>query len=135
MKNLFGTVPGAVYGWPKNVLHAHGIDNSILDLTATIRPHLTVVDAITAMEGDGPIMGRPRALGFVAMGTDCVAVDATCARVIGLDPDRIEYLSVASHFLGVTDSARIDHRGESPRRYMTRFDIIPSLEHLRLGEA
>ena len=25
MKNLFGTVPGAVYGWPKNILHAHGI--------------------------------------------------------------------------------------------------------------
>ena len=35
MKNFFGTVPGAVYGWPKNVLHMHGIDNSILDLNAT----------------------------------------------------------------------------------------------------
>ena len=40
MKNLFGVVPGAVYGWPKNVLHAHGIDNSILDLAAT-DPHRT----------------------------------------------------------------------------------------------
>ena len=38
MKNLFGTVPGAVYGWPKNILHAHGIPNSIVDLVATIRP-------------------------------------------------------------------------------------------------
>ena len=38
MKNFFGTVPGAVYGWPKNILHVHGIDASILDLNATIQP-------------------------------------------------------------------------------------------------
>ena len=38
MKNLFGLVPGAVYGWPKNLLHYGGIDASILDLNATIRP-------------------------------------------------------------------------------------------------
>jgi uncharacterized protein (DUF362 family) len=133
MKNLFGTVPGAVYGWPKNPLHVHGIPNSILDLTATIRPHLAIVDAVTAMEGDGPIMGRPRALGFVAMGSDPVAVDATCARIIGLDPDKIDYLKPAAKFLGVTDASRIEHRGEAPTRYATRFDVVPALQHLRLN--
>ncbi len=35
MKNLFGVVPGAVYGWPKNILHWRGIDNSIVDLVST----------------------------------------------------------------------------------------------------
>jgi uncharacterized protein (DUF362 family) len=133
MKNLFGTVPGAVYGWPKNPLHVYGIPNSILDLTATIRPHLAIVDAVTAMEGDGPIMGRPRALGFVAMGSDPVAVDATCARIIGLDPDKIDYLKSAARFLGITDASRIEHRGETPSRYATRFDVVPALESLRLG--
>jgi uncharacterized protein (DUF362 family) len=133
MKNLFGTVPGAVYGWPKNPLHMNGIANSILDLTATIGPHLAIVDAVTAMEGDGPIMGRPRPLGFVAMGSDPVAVDATCARVIGLDPGKIEYLKPAAQFLGVIDSSRIEHRGELPDRYATRFDVVPALEHLRLS--
>src|SRR4029434_10039461 len=133
MKNLFGTVPGAVYGWPKNPLHMNGIANSILDLTATIGPHLAIVDAVTAMEGDGPIMGRPRPLGFVAMGSDPVAVDATCARVIGLDPDKIEYLQPAAEFLGVVDASRIEHRGESSHRYCTRFDVVPALEHLRLS--
>ena len=43
----------------------------------------------------------------------------------------IDYLRAASRFLGVTDSARIDHRGESPARYATRFDVVPALEHLR----
>ena len=133
MKNLFGTVPGAVYGWPKNPLHVHGIANSILDLTATIRPHFAIVDGVIAMEGDGPIMGRPRSLGFVAMGSDPVAVDATCARVIGLDPYKIEYLQPAAEFLGVVDASRIEHRGESPDRYVTRFDVVPALEHLRLS--
>ena len=86
MKNLFGVVPGAVYGWPKNFLHFHGIQNAIVDLAATIRPSLVIVDAVVAMEGDGPIMGKPRATGFLAVGRDPVAVDATCARAIGLDP-------------------------------------------------
>jgi uncharacterized protein (DUF362 family) len=114
MKNLFGTVPGAVYGWPKNLLHFRGIDQSIIDLAATIRPQLTIVDGILAMEGDGPIMGRPRPLGFVAMGTDLVSVDVTCARIIGLDPEKVPYLSVAAEFLGNAEPGRIEQRGEKP---------------------
>ncbi len=64
LKNFFGVVPGAVYGWPKNILHFHGIEQSILDIVATVRPSFTIVDAIVAMEGDGPIMGQPRQMGF-----------------------------------------------------------------------
>jgi uncharacterized protein (DUF362 family) len=131
MKNLFGTVPGAVYGWPKNILHTHGIPNSIVDLVATIRPQLAVVDAVTAMEGDGPIMGSPRPLGFIGMSRDLVALDATCARIIGLDPGKIDYLIKATDFLGISEESRIIHRGESPSRYRTRFDVVPALQHLR----
>src|SRR4029079_2366592 len=46
MKNFFGVLPGVIYGWPKNILHFHGIDNSILDLNATVRPHFSIVDAV-----------------------------------------------------------------------------------------
>jgi uncharacterized protein (DUF362 family) len=133
MKNFFGVVPGAVYGWPKNLLHAKGIPNSIVDLNATIRPHFTIVDGVTAMEGDGPIMGRPRALGMLAMGTDLVAVDATCARVIGLDPWKIPYLRMASSFLGNVDSRRIVPIGESPSRFATEFEVVEHLRSIRLA--
>jgi uncharacterized protein (DUF362 family) len=122
-----------VYGWPKNILHMRGIDNAIVDLTATIRPQLAIVDAITCMEGDGPIMGTPRSLGFLAMGTDPVAVDATCARVIGLVPERLEYLDNAGGFLGHVDEARITQRGEPISRYATQFEVVPLLAHLRRG--
>jgi len=131
MKNLFGVVPGAVYGWPKNLLHVHGIDASILDLAATVRPGLTIVDAIVGMEGDGPIMGQPRPVGFIAMGTDLPAVDATCARVIGIDPEKLVYLNAAGHYLGNIDARRIDQRGENPSRYRADFALIDSMKSLR----
>lgn len=132
MKNFFGAVPGAVYGWPKNILHVRGIDNSILDLNATIRPHLSIVDAVTAMEGDGPIMGRARHAGFIAMGRDLVAVDATCARVIGLDPARMPYLAEAGRFLGNLDNGRIQQRGEAISRFATTFDVVDEFKKIRL---
>jgi uncharacterized protein (DUF362 family) len=133
MKNLFGVVPGAVYGWPKNFLHWKGIQNAIVDLAATVRPGLSIVDGIVGMEGDGPIMGKPRPAGFVAMGTDPVAVDATCARAIGLDPLQIPYIKEAAAFLGHADEDHIRHRGESPERYRFRFEVLPAFEKLRLG--
>jgi uncharacterized protein (DUF362 family) len=131
MKNLFGVVPGAVYGWPKNLLHFKGIEHSIVDLTATIRPNLSIVDGIVAMEGDGPIMGRPRPMGFLAMGSDLPAVDATCARIIGLDPAKVPYLSIASGFLGNVDDAHVEQRGERPARYRTQFDVIETIQKMR----
>jgi uncharacterized protein (DUF362 family) len=132
MKNLFGLVPGAVYGWPKNVLHACGIENSILDLNSTIRTDLTITDAIVGMEGDGPIMGHPKALGFIAMGTDPVAVDATCARAVGLDPARVPYLAAASAFLGHMDVKDIEQRGERLERYRTEFALPARFQSARL---
>ena len=132
MKNFFGVVPGAVYGWPKNLLHYRGIHNSIVDLVATVKPALAIVDAVDAMEGDGPIMGTRRRTGFLAVGTDVVAVDATCARVMGLDPAKMPYISMASRFLGNSDIRRIDQRGERVGRYQTQFELLEHLHPLRI---
>ena len=54
MKNMFGVVPGAKYGWPKNVLHWKGIHRSILDICATVPIHFVIADGVIAMEGNGP---------------------------------------------------------------------------------
>ena len=132
MKNFFGVVPGAVYGWPKNILHLRGIHHSILDLAATIRPHFAIVDAITAMEGDGPIMGRPKQTGFLGMGADLVAVDATCSRIMNLDPRRIPYLQEADTFLGNIDEAHIAYRAEPLARFATTFDVLETFKSIRL---
>jgi uncharacterized protein (DUF362 family) len=112
MKNLFGVLPGVCYGWPKNVLHFAGIHQSILDITAAVRPHLSIVDGIVGMEGDGPIMGTPRHCGRLIFGTNLPAVDATSARLMGIDPWRIPYLAVASGVLGPIAESHIMQRGE-----------------------
>src|SRR3984885_9589503 len=80
LKKMFGIVPGACYGWPKNVLHWAGIDHSILDINAASRPDFAIVDGIVGMEGNGPIQGTPKRCGVLVFGDDPVAVDATCCR-------------------------------------------------------
>jgi uncharacterized protein (DUF362 family) len=77
-------------------------------------------------------MGRPRAGGFIGMGPDVVAVDATCARVIGLDPGKIPHLCEAGRFLGNIDVKRIQHRGEALSKYETMFDIVEHFKIIRL---
>jgi uncharacterized protein (DUF362 family) len=133
MKNLFGVVPGVRYGWPKNVLHQRGIAESILDLTATVRPHLALVDGIIGMEGDGPIMGTPRALGAIVAGANLPAVDATTARLMEVDPSRIAYLREASGVLGPIAAEHIAQRGERPERLAKRFEPLdhPAFPRLR----
>ena len=69
LKNLFGTLPGICYGWPKNELHWRGIDNSIVDIALTRTPDLAIVDGIVGMEGDGPLNGTPKHTGVIVMGT------------------------------------------------------------------
>src|SRR5690242_5826485 len=95
MKNLFGTVPSGIYGWPKNVLHWAGIDESIADLHAAFPRQFAIVDGIIGMEGNGPIQGTAKAAGVLVTGPDPVAVDATCCRIMGIDPARVGYLQLA----------------------------------------
>ena len=94
LKNLFGTLPGICYGWPKNELHWRGIDNSIVDVALTRTPELAIVDGIVGMEGDGPLNGTPKHTGVLVMGCDLVAVDATCCRLMQLDPEKVGYLAM-----------------------------------------
>ena len=130
MKNFFGVMPGIVYGWPKNVLHYAGIENSILDINATVKPHLAIVDGIVGMEGDGPIMGTPKELGCIVMGTNLPAVDATCVRLMGLQPSGIKYLSGASGKLGPIHEQNISQRGETINSLKQRFHML-DFPHLR----
>jgi len=132
-KNLFGLVPGSVYGWPKNPLHWAGIDNCIADLWDAVQPDFAIVDGIVGMDGDGPIMGDPVQAGLVVMGDQCPAVDATAARLMGLDPHRIRHLWLASWSGGTLSEGRIDVIGDPVRAH--DFRLLPQWEGLRLESA
>src|SRR5215469_8848686 len=122
LKNMFGVIPGSIYGWPKNVLHWAGIDRSVLDINASLAmPRFAIVDGVVGMEGNGPIQGRPRFVGALVMGDDFVAVDATATRLMGVDPDSVAYLAEAGRFLGNLSPRAIDHVGEPLERFAQRF--------------
>jgi uncharacterized protein (DUF362 family) len=108
MKNLFGVVPGRKYGWPKNLLHIKGIPRSIIDLVHLVNPTFAVVDAIVAMEGDGPINGTAIDTGFLVLGCDVAAVDATCIRAMSMDPNEFAYVILAGKVVGNIDEEMID---------------------------
>jgi uncharacterized protein (DUF362 family) len=131
LKNCFGCVPGRVYGWPKNVLHWAGIEASIVDVSAAVRPSLAIVDGITGMEGDGPIMGTPIDAGRLVFSTDPVAADATAARLMGVDPAKVAYLVEAGRFLGQGDLERIHQVGEDVEGDAVPFRLVEAFQHLR----
>ncbi|MBK7929880.1 MAG: DUF362 domain-containing protein [Bryobacterales bacterium] len=130
LKNSFGILPGSVYGWPKNVLHWQGIDNSIVELAVSVPIHFVIADGIEAMEGNGPLHGPMRRLGCLVFSDDPVAADATCCRLMGIDPGRVRHLQMASR-LGNLDVANIEQRGESVDRVMQQFELLTEFVHLR----
>jgi uncharacterized protein (DUF362 family) len=136
MKNLFGVMPGIYYGWPKNALHQAGIVNSILDINATLKPHFAIVDGVVGMEGDGPIMGDPKKVGVLVMGRNLAAVDATCCRIMGIDPYKVSYLERADNWLGPLSEGAIEQHGEtiaSVRNNFNLIETIPAHHNLRLA--
>jgi len=130
MKNMFGIVPGACYGWPKNVLHWAGIDRAILDINAAARPDFAIVDGIIGMEGNGPTQGQSKASGVLVFGNDPVAVDATCCRVMGLRPERVNYLAQAGTMLGHLQADKIQQVGEQIESVWQPFQVLPAFHQL-----
>lgn len=127
LKNLFGVVPGSVYGWPKNVLHWQGIDNSIVELAATVPIHYVIADGIVAMEGNGPLHGPARNLGCLVFADDPVAADATCCRLMRIDPARVKQLELAAP-LGNLDAKDCEFRGDNPKVLSQDFWLLPSFD-------
>ena len=129
LKNLFGCIPGNVYGWPKNVLHWKGINSSIAELAATIPVHYVVADGIVAMEGNGPLHGLSRPLCCLVFADDSIAADVTCCRLMGIEPSRIHHLQLAAAF-GNTTPDRIPQLGEPAGSLKQDFVLMPEFRHI-----
>lgn len=87
VKNQFGCVVGLRKGeWHARMPDVDRFCQMLVDLNRCIAPRLFVCDAVVAMEGNGPRSGTPRAVGAIVASADPVALDATLARIAGLDP-------------------------------------------------
>jgi uncharacterized protein (DUF362 family) len=133
LKNMFGVVPGSVYGWPKNALHWAGIHRSILDINSSLPiPQFAIVDGIVGMEGNGPLQGQAKQSGVLILGDDMVAVDATAARLMKIEPRKIEYLEIADRFLGNISHERIELVGEQLERFQQDYRVIENFQELKV---
>ena len=116
VKNMFGVVVGG----RKTQWHLRVGDKPrqfarmIVDLHYLVRPALSILDGITAMEGNGPGSGDPVDLGLLLAGSDASAVDTVACRIVGLDPSHLFTLAEAKKAgIGVTSPADIRVLGES----------------------
>jgi uncharacterized protein (DUF362 family) len=83
------------------------------------------------MEGNGPILGTPKSAGVIVAGDHPPSVDATCSRIMGIDPSRLEYLQLVGKRTG-WHLADIRQTGETIRSVYNPFTLIPEHRSLRI---
>ncbi|MHC4631842.1 MAG: DUF362 domain-containing protein [Planctomycetota bacterium] len=95
MKNMFGIAPGRFYAgsWNKSKLHSPSADKSVVDVCLYKKPDLSVVDASVALN--------------ILAGFDPVALDALGSKLLGHNPKRLEYLTLANGLLGSMENIEI----------------------------
>lgn len=115
IKNFYGVIPTGL----RTALHGEHPQPAefakvLVDIFSLVRPALTVMDGVVAMEGAGPANGTPRPLGLILAGADAVAVDAVAQAIVGLEPLRVWTTRYAHEKgLGVGNLKEIEILGES----------------------
>ena len=107
VKNLFGAVVGpAKAGWHlKAGADKEMFARMLLEIYLIRKPDLTIVDAVTAMEGDGPGSGDPREVGLLLAGVNPLAVDVIAAEIAGI-PKKLLFVERAAQKLGIDGADR-----------------------------
>ena len=96
VKNMFGAIPGITkpayhYRFPDY----HSFADMLVDLNEYFKPAFHIVDAVTAMEGNGPTAGTPRHIGAVLGSESPYSLDLVCAGLIGKTAEEIPTLAAA----------------------------------------
>ncbi len=114
IKNQYGCIPGLVKGeYHARLPDVYDFSKLLVDLNLFIKPRLYIMDAIYAMEGNGPQSGEPKKLGVLLFSTDPVALDSTACRIIDLNPDFVPpIVEGVKAGLGVSSEDQIEIVGE-----------------------
>jgi len=114
VKNFYGTIPsGLRRKFHAEYMRSEDFSQVLTDIFSAIRPQLTIMDGIIAMEGEGPAAGSLRRLGVILTSQDTVAVDAVATKIIGLNPMDIHTTRYSDERgLGVGNLQNIEVIGE-----------------------
>jgi uncharacterized protein (DUF362 family)/Pyruvate/2-oxoacid:ferredoxin oxidoreductase delta subunit len=117
IKNMYGVVPGFMKGRLHSVApRPVPFSRLLVDIFSLVPPRLSVMDAVVAMEGDGPSGGSPRHVGAILASADAVALDAVASGMMGYRERQVPTVRLAEDAgLGVAGLDAIDVVGDDPR--------------------
>ena len=136
VKNLFG----AIIGTGKAAWHLKaGVDREmfsrmLLEIYLIRKPDLNIVDAIVAMEGNGPGSGDPRHVGLLLGGVNPVAVDVIAAECVGI-PKKLLHIERMAEKLHLDGADRADIRtvGTAPEEARITGFRLPHISDVQFG--
>ncbi len=115
VKNMFGCVSGkekAYRHFTKGRNHEDFCE-MLIGIFQLLAPVVTIIDAVVAMEGQGPINGKPRDLGFIVGGIDPLACELVCCELVNFNPDELPIIQTARRLeFGCGDLSRVNIVGD-----------------------
>jgi uncharacterized protein (DUF362 family)/NAD-dependent dihydropyrimidine dehydrogenase PreA subunit len=117
IKNMYGIIPyGHRCSYHREFVKSEIFGQMLVDIFSCAPPHLNIMDAIHAMEGEGPSAGSPKKVGLILASSDAVALDSVASKIIGLDPMQIATtIDAAQRGMGTAQMTEIEILGEKIR--------------------
>ncbi len=117
VKNLFGTVVGSdKASWHLAGREVENFATALVQIYERVRPVVSILDGILAMEGNGPNSGTPRHLGIIAAAEDAVALDSVVCRLVGYPVEKLLTCVIGEKLgVGIADPHRITGERRSTR--------------------
>jgi uncharacterized protein (DUF362 family) len=116
VKNMFGCVSGkhkALWHFAKGKNPGEFCE-LLIEIYKFLNPALTIIDAVTVMDGIGPIRGRARPLGWLVGGTEPIACETVCCKLVNINPQDIPIIKTARQMgVGCSDPEKIKIAGDS----------------------
>jgi uncharacterized protein (DUF362 family) len=132
LKNWNGIIPNVHPSGQQQDVHRIDLGQKLADLYRVRKADLTFVDAVIAMEGQGPHVGTPVEMNLFIAGTDTVAVDAVTSYVMGFETIEVPAVRIAaSEGLGERNIDKIEVVG-TPIKDVRRFFKRPMIDPIGL---
>jgi uncharacterized protein (DUF362 family) len=136
VKNMFGCVSGkrkALWHFAKGG-NFYDFCELLIDIFTFLKPALTIIDAVSVMDGPGPIKGRARPLGYLIGGTEPIACETICCELVNIKPDELPIIKTARQMgFGCSEPDKIKVIGDNfPQTVCTDFEL-PKLIPLRFS--
>lgn len=128
IKNLFGTIPGL----EKPQMHylfpnLHDFSNMLVELSQVVKPNLTIIDAVDAMEGDGPTGGTSHPLHMILGSRDMYTQDWFAAGLMKINPSDVEMLKIAKE-KGLIKEEEMELVGDAVPEGLTPFKLPKTID-------